>query len=190
MAIEIKFDASNQPELPTLVLTTQNGDRIGCLSHVSDIKINDNMNSANEISFVVHEYIDDNVYPYWDEIRSFRLIYVVEWKKYFVMDVSIDESDECTKYVNCTSLQEYELSQLRLYGIHINTDEDIEREDYTPTVLYNSENAKASLLDRLLSDKAPYYTIIHVDKSISNMQRTFNFDGISVYDAFMEAGNE
>ena len=190
MAIEIKFDASNQPELPTLVLTTQNGDRIGCLSHVSDIKINDNMNSANEISFVVHEYIDDNVYPYWDEIRSFRLIYVVEWKKYFVMDVSIDESDECTKYVNCTSLQEYELSQLRLYGIHINTDEDIEREDYTPTVLYNSENAKASLLDRLLSDKAPYYTIIHVDKSISNMQRTFNFDGISIYDAFMEVAKE
>lgn len=38
----------------------------------------------------------------------------------------------------------------------------------------------ASLLDRIL-DKAPHYSIGHVDKSLQNLQRSFSIDGTDIY---------
>ena len=39
-------------------------------------------------------------------------------------------------------------------------------------------------------EKAPHYTVIHVDETIANIQRTFSFDGISIYDAFQDISKE
>lgn len=97
---------------------------------------------------------------------------------------------------------------------------DIARDDYViPTVLYR-ENGKlgegitdsdvkfyketckqdmtfpfadykdASLLHRILKDKAPHYSIAHVDDTIKRMQRTFEFDDTSIYDACQEIAEE
>jgi hypothetical protein len=78
-----------------------------------------------------------------------------------------------------------------LYDTEINTEDDIARDDYTdPTVFYNPDKPKASLLNRMLADKAPHYSIKHVDESLIHIQRTFSFNGKSIYDALQEVAQE
>lgn len=148
------------------------------------------MNSPSKVSFILHKYHNGQLNPLWNEIKDLRLIYVNEWKKYFEISLSLNISNENTKSIVGIPLQESELSNLRLYDIEINTDRDIAREDYVITTLYNPQKPKASLLNRLLSDKASHYKIIHVDYTIMNLQRSFSFNDISIYDAFMEIQNE
>lgn len=125
----------------------------------------------------------------WEQIKDFKLCWVREWNSWFELKVDITDGDGITKAVSATSLGEAELSQINLYNYEVNTETDIERDDYVPTVLFNESNPKASLLNRIL-EKAPHYTIAHVDLSIANIQRTFTFDNKSIYDAFQEIGEE
>ena len=211
----IIFDASGNPEMPTLILMTKGQKRIGEITNFTEFHISSNMNAIDEISFVLHKYsngaegldnknensdnddvnnserkTEQSEYKYWDEVKDFRIIYAPEWKQYFEISVSLDENNDVTKTVNGTALQETELSHINLYEIEINTEADILRDDYEVTVLYNPDNPKASLLNRILSDKCPHYKILHVDSSIANIQRTFSFNDISIYDSFMEIANE
>lgn len=189
MAIRIMFDASNNPEQPTVVLAKRNGDKLGMLN-AKEFSVSDSFNDAPELSFKVYKELDGELCPLWDEITNFKLIYCVEWNTWFEMTVELDESDETIKTVFCTGLGYAELGQIMLYTIEINTEEDIARDDYEePTVLFNEKNPKASLLNRIM-EKAPHYTITHVDASIADIQRTFSFDDISIYDAFQEIAEE
>ena len=99
-------------------------------------------------------------------------------------------------------------------------DGDIARDDYViPTVLYRkngelgegitesdikfykevckeemelpfADYKDASLLHRILKNKAPHYSVIHVDDTIAHMQRTFTFSDTSIYDACQEIAEE
>lgn len=190
MAIEIKFDPANRPEIPSFILSKRGGDKIGALNNITNLTLSDNMNTPSEFSFTVHKYKNGKLCNHWKDIKNMRLIYVPEWKKYFEISVSINESNDNTKLISGLALQESELSNLRLYDVEINTDRDIARDDYIVTSLYNPQNPKGSLLNRILSDKASHYKIIHVDSSIMNIQRSFSFNDITIYDAFMEIENE
>lgn len=122
----------------------------------------------------------------WDSVVDFKLIWCKEWDKWFEIAVVINEDNKTVKSVTATSLAEAELGQIMLYNIEINTEDDIARDDYvTPTTLYNSEDASASLLDRIM-EKAPHYRVKHIDYWIADIQRTFSFDDISLYDALQE----
>ena len=189
MAIRIMFDAANKPEEPTIVLARRNGDKIGAIN-AKEISISDSLNDAPELSFKVYKELDGERCALWDEITNFKLIYCVEWNTWFEMTVELDESDETVKTVFCTGLGYAELGQIMLYTIEINTEEDIARDDYKePTVLFNEKNPKASLLHRIM-EKAPHYTVTHVDASIAGIQRTFSFDDTSIYDAFQDIAEE
>lgn len=218
-AIKINFDATGNPKEPTFILVKRNGDRIGKINARS-IELIDNLNAAPELSFNVYKYLDNKKDPLWDSITNFKLVYCVEWNVYFEAVVEIDESNETLKTVMCTRLGEAELSQIMLYNIQINTDGedgDIARDDYVmPTVLYRKdgydvtdadkkfykeikkeelklpfeEYKDASILHRILKDKAPHYSIAHVDESIAHEQRIFSFDGTSIYDACQEIAEE
>lgn len=190
MAVHINFDTAQRPEPPTLVLQTRGNRKIGVITNAANIRFGSNFNSYDELSFRVHKFVDAQEDLLWNEITNFRLIYVPEWKKYFSITVSIDEDSETTKTVQGIALQEDELSNLRIYDVEINTEDDIARDDYVVTVLYDAENPKGSLLNRIISDKAPHYKILHVDSSIAKLQRTFSFNDISIYDAFMEIAEE
>lgn len=189
MAIRIMFDAANKPEEPTVVLARRNGDKIGAIN-AKEISISDSLNDAPELSFKVYKELDGEKCALWDEITNFKLIYCVEWNTWFEMTVELDENDETVKTVFCTGLGYAELGQIMLYTIEINTEEDIARDDYKePTVLFNEKNPKASLLHRIM-EKAPHYTVTHVDASIAGIQRTFSFDDTSIYDAFQDISEE
>lgn len=140
-----------------------------------------------ELSFEVPSGAIRNLF--WEQIKDFKLVWAREWNKLFEIKVDINEENSIRKLVSAKSLGEAELSQINLYNIEINTETDIEREDYKPTVLFNETEPSASLLSRI-TEKAPHYHFRHIDSSIANIQRTFTFDGTSIYDAFQDIAEE
>lgn len=151
--------------------------------------MSDNFNDSFQLEFQVNKIIDGIEYYLWDKLVDFKLVWCREWDVWFEMYVTVQDDNETVKNIECVSLGEAELSQVNLYNIEINTEDDIARDDYVPTVLYNEKNAEGSLLNRVMN-KAPHYSIKHVDASIANIQRTFSFDGKSLYDAFQEIAEE
>ena len=191
MAINIKFDLTGNPEPPTIILANRNGNKLGQLKvNEKSIDLSDKLNDASELSFTVNKYINGNITPLWDKLVDFKLIYCKEWDAWFEAKVELDEKTETVKTIFCTQLGQAELSQIMLYNIEINTEEDIERDDYKISILYDAENPDASILHRLLKDKAPHYSISYVSPTIAKIQRSFSFDNISIYDAFQEIAEE
>lgn len=188
MAIKIRFDSQRNPERPTFLLAKKSGEVLGQLITENEV-VRDSLNSYAEISFQTHKYYNDEENYIWDEIVDFRLVYCKEFDKWFEIYVTINEDDETVKEVSGVELAVAELSQINLYDIHINDEEDILNDNYTVTVLYNPDDPKGSLLDRIL-EKAPHYTIEHVDSTIASIQRTFTFDSTSIYDSFQEIAKE
>lgn len=191
MAINIKFDLVGNPEPPTIILANRNGSKLGQLNvNVESIELSDKFNDVSEFSFTLNKYNNDKITNLWDKVVNFKLIYCKEWDMWFEATVELDEETETVKTVFCKQLGQAELSQLMLYNIEVNTEKDIDRDDYKITILYNEKDTEASLLHRLLKDKAPHYSIIHVDSTIENIQRSFSFDGTTIYDAFQEVAEE
>ena len=187
MAIHIPLDSSGNPDNLHLVLATKSGRFLYALPATS-IKFSGDMTNGSEISFVVDKALCASE-EVWDAVVGFRLVYCPEIDLWYQIKVEVDESVSTTKNVTATSLGEAELSKIKVYNIEINTESDIERDDYTPTVLYNESNPEASLIDRLLY-KAPHYRVAHVDDTLKNLQRTFAFSDKSVRDCFMEIQEE
>lgn len=188
MAIRIKFDSTHNAIIPTFVLATRSGRKLGAIP-AKHISIRDAMNTYSELQFSVYKEENGVRYHLWDKLKDFKLVYCKEWDTWFEIYVEIDETNKLVKNISAKSLGEAELSQIRLYNIEINTEIDISRDDYEPTVLFDEGNANASLLDRIM-EKAPHYKIKHVAASIMSIQRTFTFNDISLYDAFQEIAEE
>ena len=190
MAIDIKFDLMCNPELPSIILANRNGNKLGRLNvNAKSIDVNDKFNDTSEFSFTLNKYIDCKLSPFWDKVVDFKLVYCPEWDMWFEIKVELDDATETVKTVFCTQLGQAELSQIMLFNVEINTDVDIEREDYKTSILCDENNPKSSILHRLL-EKAPHYSIAYVDESIQRIQRQFSFDDISICDAFNEISEE
>lgn len=187
--IKINFDSAGNPEFPTLVLAKRSGEKIGVLDNLSEQHITDNLNSYSELSFSIAKYANNNITPYWEEIKNNRLIWCKEWDKWMVLSYTLNEDDTTTKEVTCKSLAESELSNVNIYDMEVNTESDIARDDYSPTILFNAEDTTSSLIHRLLK-KVPAFQIGHVDSTIQKIQRSFSFSGTSIYDAFQEVAEE
>lgn len=193
MAIKIGFDMLHRPEEPTFVLAKKNGDKIGLLTSQKPV-VMDSMTAPPEIFFGIYKYLNGKKDHLWDELTNFKLVWCKEWDTWFEVRVETDETDNhlIVKNVYGKRLGEAELSQILLHDIEINTETDISREEYDkdfPTLLYREDHPEASLLHRLL-EKAPHYSIAHVDASIAKEQRTFTFDDKTIYEALQEIGEE
>lgn len=190
MAIDIKFDLAGNPEPLTIVLANRNGNKLGQLNvDEKSVDLNDKFNDASEFIFTLNKYVDGKITNLWDKVVDFKLVYCEEWDMWFEIKVELDEETEAIKTVTATQLGQAELSQIRLYNIEINTEADIERDDYKISILYDEADSKASILDRML-EKAPHYSIAHVDPTIAKIQRSFSFDDTSIDDGFQEIGEE
>lgn len=193
MAINIKFDSGGNPLPARLILCTRNGTRIREIP-MNDVKFREGINSGSEFSFVVYKErclnrsgeVDE---AFWNKIKDLKLAWCPEYNLYYELGLELTDSTATVKSVTATSLGEAELGQILLHGLEINTEDDIAREDYVPTVFYDPDNAGASLINRLLY-KAPHYRIDHVDSSLYNEQRTFQFDGTDTHGAFQEVATE
>lgn len=180
----IKFDENYHVQDYTFILAKRNHDHLGEIKNVSEVISKINMNSANEISFTVSKYSDEEqnkVEPLWNEITDFKYVFVKELNEYYEIVVSLNEEDITYKTITGSSACECELSQSYVYNLEINTELDIAREEYkSPTLFYNPNYPDQSLLNRVLY-KLPQYSIDHVDSSLLKIQRSFSADGENVY---------
>lgn len=188
MAVRIKFDNTHNVIQPTFVLATRNGKKLGVIQ-ADNVQISDSMNTYFELSFQVQKENNGEVCPLWNKIEDFKLLWCKEWDVWFEIYVETFEENNTVKNISAISLGEAELSSVKLFGIEINTEADIARDDYAVTILFNEKNPKGSLLHRI-TEKIPHYSIGHVDFSLINIQRTFTFDGKSIYDALQEISKE
>lgn len=171
------------PEDYTILLANRSLQLLGQIVNIDYKTVNPkcNLNSADEINFTIYRELDNVVEPLWDKIIDLKIIYVRELDEFFQITVQTDEdSDKTTKAITGISLCEAELSQTNLNGIEINTENDIARDDYVVTKFYDEVNPKASLLHRILQ-KAPSYSIGHVDPTLKTLQRSFSVDGTDLY---------
>lgn len=189
MAVKIKFDSNHNVIPPTFVLATRSGKKMNTPIPAIGITIADHFNDKFELNFSVSKYVNGVEYPLWDKLQDFKLCWCKEWDIWFEMYVEKTDDYSLAKHITLVSLGEAELSQINLYGIEINTEDDIARNDYEPSVLYNPDKPKASILNRIL-EKAPHYSIEFVDTSIASIQRTFSFDDTTIYDAMQEIAEE
>lgn len=188
MAVKISFDNTHNALPPTFILASRSGRKLGKVP-AYNIAFRDALNSRSELSFRVSKNDCAENEGFWDKITDFKLLWAREWNRWFEIAVEVSETNSTVKNVSAVSLGEAELSQINLYDVEINTETDIGREDYAPTVLFNSAKPGASLLHRIL-EKAPHYTVKHVDASIKDLQRTFTFNGISILDALYDIAEE
>ena len=170
------FNLSHDLENPRIYLCRKDFSRIGEITaFTADVTITMSLGNSDELSFTVYKSISGIDNPYWDDIVNLRLVYIYDYDEYFEIEVGEQESVIEIKQVTAQSLCESELSNLNI-SLEVNTDLDIDRADYSPTIIYNPDNPSASLLHRILKDKAPHYTISHIDSSLAPLQRTFSID--------------
>lgn len=181
MRSRLVFDANYNVQEPVLVLCKQSGNKI-CRLPAADITFKDSMQNDSELSCTVSKYNNGELFAHWDDIKDFRLIWVKEWNTWLSMEVKTEEDDGTVKAITAANAGKVELSNILLFDVEINTEDDIARDDYEPTVVYNPDKKNASLLHRIF-EKAPHYKILYVDDSLKNIQRTFSFDDKSIYDA-------
>ena len=191
----IEVDEHRCPVYPDVVVAYRSGKKIGILRNVDALVNSNHMMEAPELSFDVHKKLNGVECELWGDVKDFRLIYVPvldapDFNPWYELHVTVDEYDETVKHCECFHIQETELSQLSLHNIEINTESDIDRDDYVPTKIYDETNSEASLLNRLLKDKASHYSIHHVDGSIANLQRTFSWSDTDIKSAFDDIAEE
>lgn len=166
----------------TFVLANRNYDKLGVLNNVDlNTFVYSRSTGGHEISFDIYKTLNGINEILWDTVTDLKLLWVKELDVYFEIYVTTEDSSSIKKTVTGTSLCEAELSQVKLYNIEINTEDDISRDNYEITTFYNMDNPNASLLNRILS-KAANYKIKHVDASLSKIQRCFSVDNESIYD--------
>ena len=180
--MKLNFDLNNSVEKTEIVLGKKNYDKFGSIVNITNLVYTYNLMSAKTINFDVHKNLNNQDERLWNQIRDRRLIWVKEYDEWFQINVNTDEESEIKKKVTGITLCEAELGQINVNSTEINTENDIARDDYkNPTVFYKPSEPKESLLHRILK-KAPNYSIDHVDLSLWNIQRTFSFDGSTIYD--------
>ena len=189
----LKFrDNTRELERPILKLMKRSGDFIGIIQY-ENLNCSFIGNAVDEMTFDVRKYIDGEINPLWDEFKQ-ESIRIVEYNNYgrFEASVTLNDKEDTIKSISCKSL-EVELGQVILHEFHVNDEDDILRSDYETTYLYDKNNEKASLLNRAIKDKAPQWSIGHVDDMIcvngkvyptNQYERFFTVDGTSIYDFF------
>ena len=177
-SLDLTLDINNNQEKPTLVLCNRELKKMGEINDYENLTTPINFNDVDNINFKVNK----ETCALFDSVVDFKIIYIKELNSYYEIQVSFTSSTLDEKVVTGTYLPNAELSQIMLYNIEINTDEDIAREDYiNPTIIYDPLHPEDSLLDRIL-EKAPHYTIKYVDTTIRGLIRSFSIDGTSIDD--------
>lgn len=199
-------EITNEIRQPQIFLCNRQLNTLGEISPVNNLRIKCSLNGADEISFQtpknVRNYNDSDLKKLnqasintisregnrlYGQLKDYSVILVPGFG-YFEVSPSVSDAATKTKNISGSSLGEAELAQL-FCTLECNTEIDISKENYVPTILYNANNPDASLIDRILS-YAPNYTVGTVDDTIKNIQRTFSFSNKDIISCFSDIAEE
>lgn len=204
----IRFNKlTGQLEKPTILLKTRGGNTIGELQY-TNLNFSFVGKGLDNLSFDVHKVVNGKECKYWDKLIDLCIIDYVGYGQ-FECNVTINDEDETIKSCVCESL-ETELGQHTIRDMHINdedaitygrkvgnTNVDFDTGEtsgkFIPTVLYDKNDQQHSLLDRVLAEKTPHWTIGYVSPQFAvngyvydadQIERTFTLSGTTPYDFF------
>ena len=177
-SFNFSVDNFNNLEKPIIYIARKDKTILDSVSIYDDLSITLNLNAFHTATFKIYKELDgvENSYFYDFEEDMLIMIPGVSWFKIHVETVS--EHTGTYKLINATSL-ECMLCYKRLVDFQVNSD-DFEDTEYTPTIFYNPNDHKKSLLHRVLNTSA-LWTVGHVDASLEKKQRTFDESDIDVY---------
>lgn len=172
---------------PAIYLCQTNKDRIGELN-VRNFEGTFKWVDYSEISFDIDRKVNNEitgetiVNPYYDWTDGLRLV-EVEGFGFFQLQDPQEESDGIkeSKTMSAYSL-EYDLSNRYLDTFYINKGV---AGSIDGVQLYNPNDTEHSLLHLVIAEKAPDWSIGHVDDSLKEQRRFFEIDRESVYDFLM-----
>lgn len=204
----IRFNKlTGQLEKPTILLKTRGGNTIGELQY-TNLNFSFVGKGLDNLSFDVHKVVNGKECKYWDKLIDLCIIDYVGYGQ-FECNVTINDEDETIKSCVCESL-ETELGQHTIRDMHINdedaitygrkvgnTNVDFDTGEtsgkFIPTVLYDKNDQQHSLLDRVLAEKTPHWTVGYVSPQFAvngyvydadQIERTFTLSGTTPYDFF------
>lgn len=121
---KITINKQNKVDSPTLILRNRSLENIGKIKNYEGLSYSEKLNESNTLSFTTYKELNGIKNEYWDDIVDFKLLFIPEIHEQFQIKVSTNEADSTTKEVTCTPLSEAELSQVNLYDVAINTEDD------------------------------------------------------------------
>ena len=165
----IKFDKYlGRIQQPNILLMNRSFHILGKISRYDNWHASIVANGLNEIVFNVHKYADGRLCPIWDDLVDLKIVDVDGFGR-FEIAVNYTDNTETVKSVHGFSL-ENELAQIYLNDFHVNDEEAAdmviteyskdnydEEGNFIPTVFYDKNDEKHSLLHRVLADKAPHW---------------------------------
>ena len=178
---------------PTVYFSNKALQVIGVINNIDySSLIYKNSDFVPEASFNVYKELNGVKCRFWDDLEALSIVYFKEYNTYFECEVDIDEEDSIYKKITCTFLPVAELSQVNLYNVEINTEDDIKNDDFTgASQFYNPSDHKRSILHRIIDNFAPHYTLdTVVPSTLKQLQRSFSFSNESVYNALNKIEQE
>lgn len=174
-------------KIPDFVLCKASKNKIGTLRCV-DKKMSIKFNDIGSVSFKIYRYIDNEPNPYYDLVKGSKYIYVPDINYYRITSCNLQSEDTENEYKECTA-EETQCNllnrKLDTFIINMGTVESVEYDEDPNKVVrvkfYNEFNQDRSLLHLILREKAPEWTIGHVDTELCDLERSFE---VSIQDVY------
>lgn len=173
------YDKFNRLERPILYLANPDKNYYGTIQN-TDLHTNLCFNSMSELTFTSYKYINGIETKNYNEIEVLKLV-EVQYVGWFQITECTEHGEGYTLYKEVTALSlEHELSTKTLtsFGqMGVETDKQGGLDRYC---LYNIMDAEHSILN-IVMEKAPKWTVGHIDLEITTEYRSFNQDSIDAY---------
>lgn len=155
-------------EQPTLVLCNADGKAIQTLGYAKGLKANVCYNEMSTITFDIPAYVDGVKTPHYDDIIGMRIIDMINWGRFILMNPSI-KNDGIKEIKSCKAYSlEYELTYKKIF---------LEEATYN---FWNPLSPDDTILGMIIAE-LPSWTIGTVDEDLINKYRTLSSDNANTY---------
>lgn len=155
--------------------------KYGELFPIHNLKITQNLNSVDTVSFSIPRYINKIENQLWHLITDLKIIQIPKFGNFQITVTRTNTGENEIKDIVGQSL-EVELGQILLHDFEANTIGQIESDaNYQTIYFYRPFDPQHSLLHQILL-KTPGWSIGHVDETLWNKVRSFDVNNVSIYD--------
>lgn len=164
----IDFSATDLKEQPVIVLRNADGTAIQTLGYAHNLSMSLCYNETSTITFELPAYVDGIKTPHYDDVIGMRIIDVVGWGQFILVNPSIEKTG-IKEIKSCKAYSlEYELTFKKI---------SLSEDTYN---FWNPTTPDETVLGILLS-YLPSWSAGTVDSSLVGKYRTFSGDNLNLY---------